>query len=160
MNAIVYLFRCSGCGVTFKAPETPEFSYGLFVMRTRESDWSAYLNAVEDSSFRESYELLKHNWLADGKSAAELGGLQQQVFGDVCDKHPRGESFAIGLLPKCPSCGSRRMESWEPLRPIQEWPLPSVTHETWDHLTPPEKRGVIDRALRQALQTTHREFPD
>ena len=66
MSAIVYNYSCSDCGSKLYAPETPEMSYGLFVMRTVESGDAVYLDALNDPVFKESYELVKSHSLVVG----------------------------------------------------------------------------------------------
>jgi hypothetical protein len=151
MSAITYLFKCANCGAEFMAPEVPGDSYGLFVMRAESTDDAAYLDAHNDDAFLESFELVKHNTLVVGLTVEKRGALQQAVFSTTCDPASDGKPFRIGLLPRCASCGSRRMESWEPVRPIQSWSLLPVKHTIWNAKTPTEKAAAIDQAVRLYL---------
>lgn len=146
MTAIAYLFKCANCHAEFRAPEVPEDSYGLFVMRTEQSDEAVYLDAFKDDAFLESFELVKRSSLVLDLTAEKRGALQQTVFPAICDLGPHGEPFRIGLLPRCACCGSRKMESWAPVRPIEEWRLSLVEHTTWNAKTPTEKSDR-DRAI-------------
>jgi len=151
MSAIAYNFKCSSCEREFQAPEVPEMSYGIFVMRTKELDETAFLDALNDSAFLESYELLKRHPRVANESEASRGKIQQFVFQVACDKTENGESFQIGLSPKCPSCGSRNMETWQQVIPVRAWPLPTVMHKSWDAKTIAEKTAAIDYGVQQFL---------
>jgi DNA-directed RNA polymerase subunit RPC12/RpoP len=152
MSAIAYKFKCATCGKEFEAPEVPEMSYGLFVMRTEETDEAAFLDALNDSAFLESYEFVKDHAQLANHTDIDRGRIQQAVFSSVCDKTARGETLRIGLRPKCRSCGSRNMASWQQRMPIKEWPLPTVTHDCWEEKTATEKRAAIDDGIQQVLK--------
>jgi hypothetical protein len=147
MSAITYIFKCACCDADFNAPEVPEDSYGLFVMRTIDADDTALLDAYADKAFLESYELVKRNKLVGNLDARKRGELQHLVFAEICDLGPHGDPFRIGLLPKCPMCGARSMESWEPVRPTRPWALPALEHTAWNMKTAIEKRELIDNLI-------------
>lgn len=151
MSAIAFKFKCVICGAEFEAPEVSEMSYGEFVMRTRTSNEAVYLDATQDRAFLESYEIVKRHPLVGDQSQRAQGEIQQSVFSITCDKAADGAAFAIGLLPMCPSCGSREMKSWEPVIPIRNWPLPAVTHRSWEATSATEKDTAVDGAVRHLL---------
>jgi len=152
MSAIAYNFKCSLCGKEFEAPEIPEMSYGVFVMRTQESGEAAFLDALNDSVFLETYELVKRHPRIASLPEAERGRIQQAVFPVACDKTVRGESLQIGLQPKCPSCGSRNMESWQQVMPSRLWLLPLVRHDSWNAKTVAEKTAAINYGVQELIQ--------
>jgi DNA-directed RNA polymerase subunit RPC12/RpoP len=151
MTALSYNFKCANCGADFVAPEVPESSYGIFVMRSENTDEARSLNALNDSAFLESYELVKQNDSIKSFDALQRGALQQKIFGVICDRNLTGEKFAIGLLPRCPHCGSRKMESWEQTKPIKTWILPSIQHIECDNISSNEKHIKISEAIRRCL---------
>jgi hypothetical protein len=151
MSTVTYMFTCANCRAEFIAPEVIDNSYGLFVMRTEHTDDAACLDAFNDSAFVESYDLVKRNKLVLGLSEERRGEVQQAIFSTTCDPSPTGELFRIGLLPKCPICGFRKMSRWAPAIPPQEWVLPLVEHKAWDAKTLTEKSSLIDQAIRQHL---------
>ena len=151
MSAITFMFKCARCHADFRAPGLSDFSYGLFVMKTESADDAAFLDAQSDNAFLESCDLVQQNKLVANLTGRKLSRLQQAVFTTTCDPGPHGDAFRIGLRPKCPTCGFRDMESWEPVRPIQEWPLPVVEHQAWNAKTLSEKIEVIDRAVEDHL---------
>ena len=152
MSAIAYICRCDSCGTEFEAPEVPEMSYGLFVMRTLESSEAVFLDAHKDAAFLESYDIVKRNPFIRGLTPEECGKIQQTVFSVTCDRSPAGKSFEIGIPPKCPSCGSRVIQSWHPVEPFRDWPLPSVGHRSWESKSPVEREALIDDAVRRLLE--------
>lgn len=156
MSAIAFIYKCADCGSEFEAAGLSDFTYGLFVMRTEDSQ-QAFLDAISDAVFEESSEMVERHPQVIGLKPHELGKLTQAVFAVTCDKTLDGGSYEIGMPPKCPSCGSHKMASWQPLRPIRDWPLPSVEHQTWNAKSAPEKIVAIDTAIRRFLAI--RAFP-
>jgi hypothetical protein len=151
VSAVVYTFVCANCVRSFTAPEVQEFSYGQFVMRSVESPLEAFLDAAADSAFAESWEMLKTHRLTAGMPAEQKRELQHRVFGDLCDRTPDGHPLEIGLCPRCPFCGKRKMANWQEVSPVRSWPLPIVTHECWDGLNFREKGCWIEKAIRRHL---------
>jgi len=148
MSAVTYRFCCAGCGERFNAPEVPEFSYGLFVLRSENSDYAAFLDAFNDAAFLESYEIVKTNRCVLDMRDEQKGEIQQRVFCVVCDPDPDGHPLKIGLAPRCPSCGCRSMATWEQIDPSRPWPLPLVGHERWNVLTKQQKVDLVDQTIR------------
>jgi DNA-directed RNA polymerase subunit RPC12/RpoP len=152
MNAIAYLYTCAECGHQLKAPETGEFSYGMFVMRAEKSDYAVFLNALEDSAFLESSQMVKEYPQIAKLPDRERAAIQQRVYGMICDRTPTGEMLIIGLPPKCPSCGSRKMKSWKQIQPSETWPLPVVEHKSWDNKSANERLETVDRSIQEVLK--------
>jgi DNA-directed RNA polymerase subunit RPC12/RpoP len=148
MSAVAYKFKCDACGAEFEAPEVPEMSYGQFVMRSKGSDDSAYLDAQCERVFLESYEIVKRHPRLARLAADQRAKVQQAVFAVTCDKAPHGESLEIGLSPKCPSCGLQKPKSWHQIFPVREWVLPSIKHETWNMMDAAAKAHAIDVAIQ------------
>ena len=73
----------------------------------------------------------------------------QSIFSVCCDLANDGSSYHIGLLPICPSCGSRDMASWGSTNPpeFSEQDIKPVTHERWNKLTIEEKKALVDEAV-------------
>ncbi len=155
MSAIAYKFKCANCGIEFEAPEVPEMSYGLFVMRSNASDDTAFLDASNDTVFMESYELVKQHPLLAKENPDQSGKVQQVVFTATCEKTSNGESLIIGLSPKCPSCGLRKPASWLQITPVRQWPLPKVRHDSWNTMKTTEKADAIDRAIHEYFSKRH-----
>lgn len=151
MSAIAYKFICANCDAAFEAPEVPEMSYGLFVLRTKDTDETAFLDAPNDAAFLESYEIVKNSSLVARRDSSAKGRIQQSVFTITCDKSDKNSVFEIGLMPKCPTCGSRNMLNWQPVIPTRDWPLPVVTHVFWEKKTPSEKVAAIDQAIQRVI---------
>ena len=127
-------------------------SYGLFVMRTRDSSEAAFLDAHNDTAFSESYEIVKRHPSVKKLAPEERGKVQQAVFSVTCDTTRGGEALEIGLSPKCPSCGSQELESGRPVEPFRDWPLPNVGHRSWESKSLAEREALIDGAVRHFLE--------
>jgi hypothetical protein len=121
------------------------------VLRTANSDYAAFLYAITDSAFLESGELVKKHPQISKLHDRERALIQQQIYGMICDKTPTGGTLVIGMPPKCPSCGSRKMESWEQISPTEAWPLPVVEHKSWDSKSAVEKFNIIERLIQEVL---------
>ena len=154
MNAVTFTFCCADCGCHFDAPEVPEFAYGQFVLRTEASDYAAFLDALGDSAFLESYELVKLSHRTTAMNDRQRGDLQQRIFGVICDPAPNGQTLVIGLAPRCPSCGCRKMASWEQKTPVQPWCMPLVEHNRWTAMTQQQKADCVDQAIRMRLENS------
>ena len=152
MSAIAYTFKCADCGMLFEAPEVPEFSYGLFVLRSEGSDETVFLDSFEDIQFDEVSKSIEGLKAVRSLSVPDRAKLQHVVFSLTCDVTPEGHLVRIGLLPRCPSCGSRRMESWQPTAPIRDWALPAVTHKSWVAKSSVEKALAIGETVRRFIQ--------
>ena len=149
MSAIAYRFKCADCKTEFEAPEVPEMSYGIFVMRNKVSNEAVFLDALNDPAFKESTELVERNPQFADRVSKSRGAAQQTVFSITCDKTREGASFEIGVFPVCPACGSRDMKSYRPAVPIRDWPLPVVTHKLWETKSASEKTAAINEAIRR-----------
>jgi hypothetical protein len=69
----------------------------------------------------------------------------------ICDRTPTGEMLIIGIKPKCPSCGSRKMKSWIQVTPTEAWPLPEVEHKCWDNKSADQKLEAVEDAIQMIL---------
>jgi DNA-directed RNA polymerase subunit RPC12/RpoP len=150
MNTVTYTFQCANCSRQFNAHEVSDFAYGQFVLRAEKSDYEAFLDAPNDPAFLESYAILEAHQVAAEMSAEQKGELQQRIFGVVCDPTPDGQQLEIGLPPKCPSCGSRKMANWQQVIPVQAWTLPLVSHERWTAMTERQKVELVVGRLRNS----------
>lgn len=152
MRLRIVKFNCPKCNYQFKATELGFDSYGEFLLRSHGDANEAYLNAIQDSTYQEVNGLLKsHPQLRELKPNA-LASLLRKSYGLIaCDPDQGGNAFQIGLFPKCPSCGSQEMASWEATEPPEftDKEISPVTHGEWSLLTGDEKTAKVDQALRQ-----------
>jgi hypothetical protein len=145
-------FNCLKCGCQFKAPELGFDSYGEFLLRSAGSASEAYLDAMQDSTYQEVNGLLKsHARLRELKPNALAAVLRKSYGLIACDLDQTGNAFQIGMFPKCPSCGSQEMASWEATDPPEfvEKEISPVTHVAWSSLSDAEKAAKVDLALTQ-----------
>lgn len=145
----LFKYRCGACGSEYKAPAYPSAAYGEFILRSENGVSLAYLNALNDPVFEETETIVKS---FSGISSKEgVASTLKSVFGVTCDPDADGNSFAIGLAPRCPQCGSIRPSYWEATEPPEfvEKPVPDVTHEKWSNLSEDEKHNLIKVKLRE-----------
>jgi len=119
-------------------------------MRTKESNEAAFLEAPNDPVFLESYEIVKNNPLVANRSPLEQGKIQQHIFTITCDKSVEKASFEIGLMPQCPTCGSRNMASGH-LSSQLGLAIAPVTHASWMTKSLSEKIAAVDEAIRRIV---------
>lgn len=150
MNTVNYLFQCGNCGCKFKAPEIPEYSYGLFVLRSEKSETIAFLDARNDQVFAECYEIVKTSPLLSGSKAEKRAEIQQRVFGITCDS-PAGETLKIGIPPKCPNCHSSKILSRQQITPIEPLLIPIVQHSEWNLKSYREKSEMLHQQILRCL---------
>lgn len=145
-------FQCAKCGSQFKAPDLGFDSYGEFLLRSVGNADEAYLDAMEDGTYQEVSELLKSHTRLLGIKPNAFAAVLRRTYGLIaCDPDQAGGPFQIGLFPRCPSCDSQEMASWEATDPPEfiEKALPPVTHLTWADLSHAEKVSRVDNVLSQ-----------
>ncbi len=150
MSAVVFRYSCASCGHTFEASGILDFSYGEFVMRSKEGS-EAYLEAITNEVFKEVSEIVEAHPCLVGADERQSGGVIQKIFGVACDPSPSGNQFHIGMNPVCPSCSSLEMKSWQELYPHMPSSIPSVTHNRWAAMGECKKIEIIDRVIRELL---------
>lgn len=142
MKTLKFNYCCAKCGMMFFAPGVSDFSYGEFVMNT-DSGKSALLHAVSDSVYQEVCDIVSSLPEISQKSDTEKSEIIQSVFSVACDVSTDNEKYKIGLKPKCPSCGSHDMASWEIATPQGYIELEHVSHTYWNSLTSDDKKKLI-----------------
>jgi hypothetical protein len=155
VSAILYRYECDTCGRFFEAPQVPDMSYGIFVLRTVESDEAVYLDSFSDPIFDELGALSKN----DERLKALCHGTYSpfhELYPITCDKSPSGFRFLFGLKPRCPFCKSRRMKSWRERMPIVRVDLPPVTHHEWDALPEHERARILEGEIRRLVEERSR----
>jgi len=119
---------CSKCSTRFYAPSLNDFSYGEFLL------WSAsgecrYLNAFEDSTYKEVIKLLE-----EYEKLHILRKSLQEIYGELaCDPDEKNLCFHI-TNPPCPKCRSTEISSIGGQK-IEACTVPNVTHIFWNALT-------------------------
>lgn len=151
MKLQVFNFKCAECGKQFKSNDLASGSYGEFLLRSSTSANEAYLDALGDGTYQEVIDLIKADEKMAAKKPNAIADVVRKTYGEIaCDPDEQGNHFRIGEFPKCPVCGSQKMESWEALDPPQmvEKNVPHVTHKVWDALSSVEKKEVVSRVLK------------
>jgi hypothetical protein len=146
MKLELVAYTCGACQRRFKAPEIPAGAYGEFLLRNQNSDEMRSLAALHDPTFDEVDQII----LASNHMAAQdprrRASILMDIFGPVaCDPDQDGNSYKIGLRPKCPYCSARPpsfLEVPEPAVHVDVEVLP-VTHVSWNALSSDEKKGAV-----------------
>jgi len=154
MKFELVIYKCAQCGNTFKAAAIGSGSYGEFLLRSEGEGVEAYLDALSDKTYDEVDKLLEAHPMLVGMSAFKRAEILRSVYGAIaCDPDQHGNSYVIDGHPRCPTCGSREIESWEFTDPIEfvELDIPPVTHQLWNSLSDEEKINRVGQYLH-ALQ--------
>lgn len=152
MNALVFNYKCGGCGHVFAAPEVPDFSYGEFVMRSENERLPAHLDTLEDGVFEEVGAIARR--ISTSNDTSKFVDLCQRAFEFACDPAPDGSRYQIGLAPKCPICGGTKPMWREAHIPPQKVVIPCVSHNKWAGYSEIEKHAIIRSILRQPPTNT------
>jgi hypothetical protein len=153
MKFELVIYKCAQCGNTFKAAAIGSGSYGEFLLRSDGAGAEAYLDALSDKTYDQVDKLLEVHPMLAGKSALKRAEILRSIYGAIaCDPDEHGNSFIIGGRPRCPVCGSQKMESWEFTDPIEfvELDIPPVTHQLWNALSDEEKINRVDQYLHSS----------
>ena len=143
-------YHCANCHCVFKVPELAGQAYGEFLLRSIDGADEAYLNALNDLTYDEVHQLLKSNVKVAHKSANALADILRKIYGAVaCDPDGAGGAYQLAGSPKCPSCGSQEIASWEATEPPEyiEKEVSPVTHNNWNQLSNEEKTHKVDAML-------------
>lgn len=151
MKTELVTYACASCANVFDASSLGEGAYGEFLLWSK-SGQVAYLNAFEDSTYKEVSNFLERNPKTHGLQPLEKAKILRHIYGGVaCDPDENGLPFEIDALPPCQKCGFQKMLSWTFKNPpeIVEVPIPSVTHIRWNSLIASEKKDLVETACRK-----------
>ena len=123
------------------------------MLRSEGRGRAAYVDVFDDEVFDELTELAKRLPLVSGLSDRRWGELGQYLFGKTVDPDDDGSSYGISVPPRCPVCGSNRMDHWRATEPLEfvEVEIPHVTHRRWKALTEDEKLRELGIATNNFL---------
>jgi hypothetical protein len=153
MKVGLFEYVCGNCGDKFDAPSVADMAYGQFVL------WSgrgmpAYLDAINDFTYQEVADALKHEPGLASYRPVERAILLRRVYGSVACDWDNGDSppspFEIDAYPRCPNCRSCKPRSWEVKQPATSVEVPLVTHVEWN------KSTKLAKAARLKAQITQR----
>lgn len=150
MNLQLINVTCASCSGIFQVPALLSGAYGEFLLRSAGSFEVAYLNALEDATYDEVYELIKQNPRMHGKGENLIADVLRHIYGVIaCDPDSAGHCFGIGLVPPCPFCQGTRVAHWEATEPpvFVDLPVNPVTHIYWDSLSKAQKIDKIEGKL-------------
>jgi len=150
MSAFTFKYTCASCNTSFEASGVSDFSYGEFVMRS-EKGHEVYLEAISSPVFKEVADMVETHPLLAHENDSKRGDVVQKVFSVACDVDLSGKEYAIGVMPKCPNCGSHKMASWDQVSPPRSSSIPSVSHSNWLSLSDAQKLAKVDKAIRDNL---------
>ena len=150
MKLHLFNYHCANCKCVFKVPKLAAQTYGEFLLRSVDGSDEVYLNALNDPTYDEVHQLIKSNVKMAHKSANALAGVLRKIYGAVaCDPGSAGGAYQLAGSPKCPSCGSQEIASWEATEPPEfvEKEVRPVTHANWNWLSSEEKVHKVDTEL-------------
>mgnify|MGYP005610427775 FL=1 len=153
MKTLLYKYLCGKCNTSFKSPGISGEIYGEFLLRSEKASEVAYLNAFKDSFFEEVGkifdEVVKHKSIGN----FVCSDIFQSIFSESCDLAEDGTKYRIDLQPLCPNCGSRKMSSWGPVKPVEyiAEDIKGVSHKHWATLTYDEKKLLVENAVTTYL---------
>lgn len=152
-NANIDLRHFSGTcgdGHHFTSVEASPFDYGRSLLRTQDNQCLAIMDSFEDTLYDEVKALME-GILSTPSFGAHFLECFQRVLPRMYDPAPSGESYLLGQLRFCPTCGTKKLMRYGPDEPplIETRQLSLGTHALWDLLTSAEKRERV----RLALQT-------
>lgn len=146
MKLQLFKYYCATCGTTTLAPELTGDVYGCFLLRSRVSGELAYVEALSDSVYHETEQILEA--IPGYRKLNKFGRADalRAVFGCTCDLAQDGSYFKIGAEPICEGCGAlSSMASWEATEPPEyvEKQIPHVTHYEWHNMEINEKQRLV-----------------
>lgn len=141
-------YQCHKCRKIFIAPGMMPYSYGEFILYSRQSKKIRCFNALEDSIYKEVSEKISKNKNIKKSNPPEI---LEKIFGKVaCDPDEYGESLQM-TTPFCPFCKSDQTSLHripEPLEFIEIEPL-KISHTAWLSLAKNEKIKNINEEIIQ-----------
>jgi len=155
MKLQLVTYVCGNCRSRFRAPELLG-GYGSVLLRSEGRGRETLVDFFDDGGvMAELTRLAKRLPLVSGLTDRRLGELAQYLFGKTVDPDDDGSRYGIGVPPRCPVCGSNRMDWWEATEPPEfvELEVPSVTHKRWQALSEKEKLDELEIAANDFLSS-------
>lgn len=155
MEFELFYYVCKYCETRFNSPTTKN-KYGEFLMRSNSGEL-AYLNASEDSVFKEFSSLFdanKKNTKHNCTTIREEIQLIHDTFGFACDPAQDKTYFQISNKAPCPTCGRKEFQSWGPTKPPEfiELNIKPVTHANWNNLSQKCKSDLTKAILNHDIE--------
>jgi hypothetical protein len=140
----IYKYTCSYC---HKSYESPVYigGYGQFLLRNYGSKHLAWLDAVDDSTFKEVGTLIRMNSEVAKLGRNKQSDIFQKIVGYAYDTDNNGNYFGIDAEPECPYCKKHSALSYQEAEPpvYKTFNVPMVTSIVWDSLTTEKKRQLL-----------------
>jgi hypothetical protein len=141
-----FTYQCE-LGHEFYALEVPAGAYGEFLLRDQAGVHMAYLNALDDPTYKEVDNILAKQPTLTQVVPVKRANILRRIYGAAaCDPPPDGGDFQIGRHPQCPVCHSAVMRSWKESEPIEfiDADIPSVTHAVWQSLSAEQRIARVE----------------
>lgn len=139
--------KCSECRKENDFFYLSDFSYGEKLIIYDEGRKYAFINLLEDNSYKEFEVLINEIMEENGKIAED--GLINNLFEITCDPISRCLIDFRHNKRKCNYCESYVFDAnlLEPEK-LVDIEVPIVTHEIWESLNSAQKREKIENVLR------------
>jgi hypothetical protein len=146
MKFDVFYYTCGNCGTVFEAPDLVG-GYGLMLARSLGRGSMALVDAINDEVFAEVEGLVAAVANRTRMTDRQFGDVVRYAFSASCDVDSDGSPYRIGEHPRCPSCGSHRMRTWERSGKLIELDVPSVRHDNWSRTDAGQRQRLIQNAV-------------
>lgn len=155
LKSQLYLFECRNCDSKFKFPVYPisDYSYGEFLLKSKNSNDLVYLYALTDKAFLELMKLVKNDKQTEGMGDAARSNIFQKIVGIAYDRGSDGGLLYVGLSPICPSCSDAHEKKYTETNPPEYKiiEVPKATSIDWDNLREEHKIEFVAAALAMEI---------
>jgi chloramphenicol O-acetyltransferase len=107
MKLILFYYVCRNCDCNFKSPQLPEYTYGEFLMRTKNGDL-IYLDSLKDSTFDEMGKIFDEIKSRYNVTSLDESDIFQDIYSVACDKNQDGHTY-IPITPQDANKGECRI---------------------------------------------------
>lgn len=142
--------KCVNCGFQRKLYFLPDFSYGERIVTTKNGEYCAYVNLLNEKLTEELTIICKYIL---GKkeidmSKSKMGRMISNIYPIVCDDI---NGMKVENTPswKCPNCTNGKMEEDKEYgEKLEEMEIPIVTHDTWREMDKQQKIIFVEREMK------------
>jgi hypothetical protein len=146
MKILFFQAKCNKCGALFDTPLLSDFSYGEFIATSENGAFVAYLNALEEPSFKEIGFLFDKLFKKYGLNLNEISCFHFIV--GKCSDMIEGQNMRIDIGPICPDCSSNNCD-YNNLRMVSKREVEKLSFTSFTGLSDDEKNSLIKEYITQ-----------
>lgn len=142
--------NCTNCGFQRKLYFLSNFSYGERIVTTKNGEYCAYVNLLNEDLTEELTTICKY--ILEKKeiemSNNKIGRMISNIYPIVCDDI---EGIKVENTPnwKCPNCTNGKMEDNKKYgEKLTEMEIPIVTHDTWREMNMQQKLILVEKEMK------------